>query len=68
PPTRGPAGQVSTVMSNGKMFADTGAGELVEVVSANAAELARLPYDLGEGLYVVGSGNTGAAAGLGMCG
>ncbi|CAM9460649.1 unnamed protein product, partial [Discosporangium mesarthrocarpum] len=64
----GTADQVSTIMREGKMYATTGAGELVEVVSANAAELARLTYDLPEGVYVVGSGSTGAAAGLSICG
>lgn len=59
--------QVATVMKGGQMFADTASG-MVEVVSVNAAEMARLPYDLAEGLYVVGSGSTGAAAGLGICG
>lgn len=54
-------------MKGGQMFADTASG-MVEVVSVNAAEMARLPYDLAEGLYVVGSGSTGAAAGLGICG
>ncbi|CAM9220897.1 unnamed protein product, partial [Laminaria digitata] len=63
----GTADQVATVMKGGQMFADTASG-MVEVVSVNAAEMARLPYDLAEGLYVVGSGSTGAAAGLGICG
>ncbi|CAN0446436.1 unnamed protein product [Hapterophycus canaliculatus] len=54
-------------MDEGKMFAKTATG-LVEVVSVNTAELARLPYDLAEGVYVVGTGSTGAAAALGVCG
>lgn len=54
-------------MNEGKLFAETASG-LVEVVSVNAAELARLPYDLAEGVYVVGTGSTGAAAALGVCG
>lgn len=49
------------------MFAETASG-LVEVVSVNAAELARLPYDLAEGVYMVGTGSTGAGVGLGICG
>lgn len=61
------APQVSTVLQEGKMFAETAKG-LVEVVSVNAAELALLPYDLAEGVYVVGSGSTGAATGLGIMG
>lgn len=55
------------MMKDGKMFAETASG-LVEVVSVNAAELSRLPYDIAEGVYVVGTGSTGAAAGLGVCG
>lgn len=59
--------QVSTVVEEGKMFAKTASG-LVEVVSVSSAELARLPYDLAEGIYVVGTGSTGAAAALGVSG
>lgn len=54
-------------MKGGKLFADTASG-MVEVVSVSASEVARLPYDVAEGLYVVGTGSTGAAAGLGICG
>lgn len=54
-------------MNEGKLFAETASG-LVEVVSVNSSELARLPYDLAEGVYVVGTGSTGAAAALGVCG
>ncbi len=49
------------------MFAKTASG-LVEVVSVTSAELARLPYDLAEGIYVVGTGSTGAAAAIGVSG
>lgn len=49
------------------MFAKTASG-LVEVVSVSSAELARLPYDLAEGVYMVGTGSTGAAAALGVSG
>lgn len=55
------------MMKDGKMFAETASG-LAEVVSVNAAELSRLPYDIAEGVYVVGTGSTGAAASLGVCG
>ena len=40
----------------------------VEVVTANASDLAKIPYDLAEGVYVVGTGNSGAAAALGCMG
>lgn len=54
-------------MNEGKLFAETASG-LVEVVSVSTAELARLPYDLAEGVYIVGTGSTGAAAALGVSG
>jgi len=37
---------------------------MVEVVQAGMSELAKLPYQLSEGLYVVGTGSTGAAEAL----
>lgn len=55
------------MLKDGKLLAETASG-LVEVVSVNAGELARLPYDLAEGVYVVGTGSTGAATALGICG
>ena len=40
-------------------------GGLVEAVQATASDLAKLPFDgMAEGLYQVGTGNTGAAAAL----
>ncbi|CAM9336130.1 unnamed protein product [Choristocarpus tenellus] len=63
----GAADEVTTVVKEGRTFAETANG-LVEAVSVSNMDLARLPYDLAEGLYVVGSGSTGAAAGLGICG
>lgn len=59
--------QVKTLVNEGKLFAETATG-LVEVVSVSSAELARLPYDLAEGVYVVGTGSTGAAAAIGVSG
>eukprot|EP01040_Poterioochromonas_malhamensis_P010003 gene10003-10869_t len=49
------------------LFADVN-GQLVEVVQAGAAELSKIPYTLSEGLYVVGSGSTGAMEALGAIG
>lgn len=66
----GPAGSYATKAMDGKLFAvlhDDG-GRLVEVVQAGAAELAKIPYSLPEGLYVVGTGSTGAAEGLACMG
>ena len=40
----------------------TVAGEKVEVVVTSASDIARLPIEVQEGIYVVGTGNTGAAA------
>ena len=52
------------VTEGGKQFVRMGA-ELQEVVYATSGELLKLPYDgLVEGYYLVGSGNTGVAAGL----
>mmetsp|Transcript_11957 Transcript_11957/g.19970 ORF Transcript_11957/g.19970 Transcript_11957/m.19970 type:complete len:715 (-) Transcript_11957:1332-3476(-) len=63
----GPAEQFVTKFQDGKMFADVN-GQMVEVVKAGAADLAKLPYDLSEGLYIVGSGSTGAAEALAIMG
>ncbi len=65
----GPASDVPVTLQNGSLFA-TIDGKLTEVVSATAAELAKIPGGdlLKEGLYIVGSGNTGAAATLGVLG
>ncbi|CAN0231456.1 unnamed protein product [Pylaiella littoralis] len=63
----GTVDQVKTLVTEGKLFAETATG-LVEVVSVSSAELARLPYDLAEGVYVVGTGSTGAAAAIGVSG
>jgi hypothetical protein len=52
---------------NGKLYA-THEGNLVEVVEAMTSDLAKLPYDLSEGLYLVGTGSTGAAEALGVMG
>eukprot|EP00993_Chasmostoma_nieuportense_P006232 NODE_684_length_1951_cov_34.514254_g635_i0.p1 GENE.NODE_684_length_1951_cov_34.514254_g635_i0~~NODE_684_length_1951_cov_34.514254_g635_i0.p1 ORF type:complete len:607 (+),score=151.82 NODE_684_length_1951_cov_34.514254_g635_i0:54-1823(+) len=63
----GTADQVTTVVQDGRLFADVG-GALKEVVIANGHDLAALPYTLPEGVYVVGSGSTGSVAALGVCG
>jgi hypothetical protein len=41
---------------------------MIEVVSAGPGELAKLPFDLAEGLYVVGTGATGASEALAILG
>eukprot|EP01034_Spumella_vulgaris_P022819 gene22819-28992_t len=57
----GPASDFVTKTLDGKLFADIN-GSLVEVVQAGASELAKLSFTgLSEGLYVVGTGSTGAA-------
>lgn len=61
---------LKVVNQGGALMAEVG-GKMVEVVYATAAEVSRLPYPAGleEGYYLVGSGNTGAAAALlGMAG
>lgn len=50
---------VSTTIQNGRIFAETAAGQ-VEVVIATASQAAELGGQAG--VYVVGTGNTGAAA------
>lgn len=63
----GPVNQFTTQLVDGKLFASVN-GALVEVVQAGTAELAKIPYALSEGLYVVGSGSTGAAEALAVMG
>merc|ERR550519_274334 len=59
---------LDVAVENGRQFAQVG-GQLQEVVYATASDLAKLPYDgLAEGFYVLGSGNTGVAAGLATIG
>jgi hypothetical protein len=63
----GPVSDFTTKVIDGRLFTDIN-GAAVEVVIANSADIAKLPYDLAEGLYVVGSGSTGAAEALGVIG
>jgi len=63
----GPVSNFSTKVVDGRLFAEVD-GKLIEVIEAGTKELAKLPYDLSEGLYVVGSGNTGAAEALATLG
>ncbi|GAB1381674.1 OFA family MFS transporter [Pararhodobacter aggregans] len=49
---------VATIVENGRVFAETAAGR-VEVVIATAAQAA--PFGGEAGVYVIGTGNTGAA-------
>ena len=59
----GPVTNFATKVVDGRLFACVD-GKMVEVVEAGIKELAKLPYDLSEGLYVVGTGSTGAAEAL----
>lgn len=52
---------VKLVTENGRRFAETAAGK-VEVVIATAAQAANLPGGGQAGVYVVGTGDTGAAS------
>lgn len=64
----GPVGSVATETIDGRLYAKVD-GVSTEVVFANASDIARLPYDgLMEGLYAVGTGNTGVAGALAVCG
>lgn len=64
----GPASNFTTKVIEGKLFAQLSDGQLVEVVQAGATELAKLSHTMAEGLYVVGSGSTGAAEALAVMG
>ena len=60
-------GSVSLVTDAGRQFAMAGGGAeggLREVVVATADDVASLPGGLPEGVYVVGTGDTGAAAAM----
>jgi len=57
----GAADAVATVTEAGRLFAETAAGK-IEVVVASAAQAANLPGGGAAGVYVVGTGNTGAAS------
>lgn len=54
----GPVGSVATAVENGRVFVQTAAGK-TEVVIASAAQAAA--YGGYAGIYIVGTGNTGAA-------
>ena len=56
----GTADAVNLVTENGRRLAEVG-GQLKEVVIATAAEAAAMPIPGLEGVYVVGTGSTGAA-------
>ena len=51
---------VNLITESGKRFA-TVAGETKEVVVAGAADIAKLAVEIPEGVYVVGTGNSGTA-------
>lgn len=56
----GAEGSVKLITEAGKRFAETSTG-LVEVVVATAGEASAMAFPGDAGIYVVGSGNTGAA-------
>ncbi len=61
-------GDVVTQLVDGKLLASLGE-KSAEVVRVTAGELASLPFEgLSEGLYIVGTGSTGAAESLAVCG
>jgi MFS family permease len=71
PEFAGPKASVRTIIDDtGRVFAETDSG-LREVVLAKAKEMAKLGEHIAalpEGYYFVGTGNTGAAAALGVLG
>ena len=56
----GSAQSVDLITANGRQYADIG-GEWLEVVVAGAADVSRMIVPGPEGVYVVGTGSTGAA-------
>jgi hypothetical protein len=63
----GPSSSFVTRVIDGRLFTEID-GKMIEVISAGAKELSKLPYDLSEGLYVVGTGSSGAVEALGIIG
>ncbi|KAG5186811.1 major facilitator transporter [Tribonema minus] len=63
----GTADSVDTTVVGGKMLAQVGDAAR-EVISVTSADIAKLPYDIAEGVYVVGTGTTGAGTALSVCG
>ena len=61
PERLGSLAEVTLQTQAGRRFAETASG-LVEVLVPTAQDLAHLPMSIPEGVYVVGTGNTGAAA------
>ena len=59
---------VKTITKNGKLFIEQSGDGLREVVLAQTADLAKFHTNLVEGFYFVGTGNTGAASALAVCG
>ena len=57
----GPESAVNLVTEGGKRMAEVG-GQMVEVVVAGAAQVASAPVPIEEGVYIAGTGNTGAAS------
>ena len=56
----GPLGAVTLITEQGRRFSEVG-GQLVEVVVAGAADIPGMIVPELEGVYVVGTGGTGAA-------
>jgi hypothetical protein len=68
PDYAGPPGSISPTVAAGRLTAEIG-GSYVEVVLATSADVAKLSaQDLPAGYYIVGTGDTGAAAALGVIG
>lgn len=57
----GMTGEVTTSTENGRLFVEQN-GQLIEAVSATAAQAGQIDGVVANGLYAVGTGDTGAAA------
>lgn len=67
PEYAGAIGSISTITKDGRLFTENN-GYLREVIIAHASDLAKVSDSLKEGLYYVGTGNTGAAMTLAIFG
>ena len=64
----GTADSVKTITQNGRLFIESSGDGLREVVLAHASDLAKFQTNLAEGFYYVGTGSTGAASAIAICG
>eukprot|EP01127_Copromyxa_protea_P006705 TRINITY_DN16704_c0_g1_i1.p1 TRINITY_DN16704_c0_g1~~TRINITY_DN16704_c0_g1_i1.p1 ORF type:complete len:587 (-),score=110.43 TRINITY_DN16704_c0_g1_i1:34-1794(-) len=63
PPTfLGPTESVNVITEQGKRYVIDESGSMVEVIIGAASDMSRLPISLEEGVYLLGTGDTGISA------